>query len=208
MIPPTSNSQHRLSSRNRKQLILLVSVLTIVAVAVVVIILVRPPDYRFELPGNWADGCIGDPEVITDVFSETQFSKASISHDKYSDHSRWYQCSWDWELEGTGGWRQFVDLQIDVLDGDEYDDLDGMIETVRSDSKFTLLTVEEIDGFESGYCTSTVGLDEFDCQAVDSNLKVSLRINGGGNGEIGDSGIAVEDYLAEVGAYVQDQLAR
>jgi hypothetical protein len=30
----------------------------------------------------------------------------------------------------------------------------------------------------------------------------------GGDDEIGTSGVTVEDYLAEVGAYIQDQLAR
>jgi hypothetical protein len=206
MNPPDSNKP-RLGGRNRNRLILLTSLAATLAIVVAVIILVRPPKYRYELPGAWGDACLGDPAVITDVFSAGPFSKAGITHDRYSDN-RWYQCSWEWNLEGVGGWRQFVDLRIDVLDGDEHDDYDVMIETIESESTFTQLRVDEIKGFESGYCTSTVGLDDFDCEAVDSNLQVSLRINGGGNGEIGESGIAVEDYLSEVGAYIQEQLAR
>jgi hypothetical protein len=180
-------------------------VATIVLVAVVINLL-RPPDYRYELPAAWDKGCLGDPEpeVITDVFDPGTFSKANISHDNYGD-SRWYQCSWTWDLEGTGG-RQSVDLRIDVLDGDEYDDYDVMIETIRNESVFTTLTADEIAGFESGYCASSVGLDDYECYAVDSNLQVTLLAYGGD--EIGGSGIAVEDYLAEVGAYVQDQLAQ
>ena len=208
MNPPINPNLPQRSRRGRDRLITLASVLAAVVVVAIVIVLVRPPDYRYELPAAWDEGCLGDPEpeVISDVFSAGPFSKAGISHDRYSD-SRWYQCSWDWNLEGNGGWRQFVDLKIDVLDGDEFDDLDVDIETIRSEGIFTQLRVDEIDGFESGYCTSDVGFDDFDCKAVDSNLKISLRTNGG-DGEIGESGVAVEDYLAVVGAYVQDQLAR
>jgi hypothetical protein len=182
-------------------------VLTTIAVVVVVIVLVRPPDYRYQFPAAWGDGCLGDPEpeVISGVFSDGPFSEAGISHDKYRD-SRWYQCSWTWDRESTSGSRQSIDLKIELLDGDEFDDYDVMIETIRREGVFTTLTVDEIAGFESGYCASSVGLDDYECYAVDSNLQVTLLSYGGD--EIGGSGIAVEDYLAEVGAYVKDQLAR
>lgn len=207
MNPPTSPDQPWLSRHSRNRLILLASVLGAVAVVIVVIIMVRPPTYRYQLPSAWSDACLGDPEVISDVFSASPFSKANITHDNYEDR-RWYQCSWKWETEGTGGWRQSIDLKIEVLDGNEYNDYDALIETHRSESTFEVLRVDEIHGFDSGYCTSSISFDDMACYAVDSNLKVSILTIGGISGEIGESGIAVEDYLAEVGAYIQDQLAR
>ncbi|MFC3493019.1 hypothetical protein [Glycomyces rhizosphaerae] len=186
---------------------MLTAVLAAIAVAVAVIILVWPPAYRYELPAAWDEGCLGtpEPEVISAVFDPGSFSEAGITHDDYGD-SRWYQCSWTWNHENSGGTRQSIDLKIDVLDGDEFDDYNVMIETIRSESVFTTLITDEIAGFESGYCASSIGLDDYECYAVDSNLKVALLTYGGG--EIGGSGIAVEDYLAEVGAYIQNQLAR
>lgn len=207
MNPPNNPNRTRLSTRNRHRLILLAAVLAAIAVVVAVIILVRPPSYRYELPAAWDEGCLGDPEpeVISTVFDPGSFSKAGISHDDYGE-SRWYQCSWTWNGENRGGTRPSIDLKIEVLDGDEFDDYNVMIETIRSESVFTTLTTDKIAGFESGYCARSVGLDDYECYAVDSNLQVALLAYGGD--EIGGSGIAVEDYLAEVGAYIQDQLAR
>jgi hypothetical protein len=207
MIPPISPNQSLRDNRSRDRLILLASILAAAVVVAVVIILVRPPSYRYELPAAWDDGCLGSPEpkVISEVFEAGPFSEVSISHDKSRD-SRWYQCSWEWNLEGIGGWHQRIDLKIDVLDGDEYDDYDVTIETIRKDEVFKTVTVDEIAGFDSGYCAADTGFNDFECRAVDSNLKVQLLTYGGG--DIGGTDIAVEEYLAEVGAYIQEQLAR
>jgi hypothetical protein len=182
---------------------MLVSVLVAVAVVVLAVPALMPPSYRNQLPGAWAEGCLGNPAVISDVFSADSFSRAGISHGGYHD-DRWYECRWTWNPEGNG--HQSISLEVEVLDGDEFDDYDGLIETIRH-SDWERVEAEAIAGFDSGYCSSSVTTQQFVCRAVDSNLKVGI-VATGGDEEIGTSGVSVEDYLAEVGAYVQDRLAR
>lgn len=205
MNPPTSSKlpQRILWSRDRP--ILLVSVLAAIAVVVIVIILLRPPDYRNQLPAVWGEGCLGDPEVISDVFSDDSFSRAGITHGRNLDDP-WYECSWTWNPEDAGNGHQTIRLEVEVLGDDEFDDYDGLIETIRS-GDWERVDAESITGFESGYCSSSIDGTQYVCRGIDGNLQVGI-VATGGDDEIGYSGVTVEDYLSQVGAYIQDQLAR
>ncbi|WP_270116543.1 hypothetical protein [Glycomyces algeriensis] len=172
----------------------------------VVIILARPLPYRNQLPAAWGDDCLGDPAVISDVFSPAAFSQARIDHGRFLDDP-WYECSWTWNPGGGSAEHQSISLEVKVLADDEFEDYSGLIETIRS-SDFEQIDAESIAGFDSGYCSSSIGgTSQFVCRGAAGNLQVGI-VATGGNDEVGDSGITVEDYLVEVGAFVREQLAR
>lgn len=194
----------RTSNQSRNRLILLTSLLAMASV-VVVIILMRPLPYRSQLPAGWGESCLGDPEVISDVFSADSFSQADISHGRSLDDP-WYECSWIWNPEGSSTGHQTIRLEVKVLGDDEFEDYAGLIETIRS-GELERVDAESIAGFDSGYCSSSIDGTQYVCRGADGNLQVGV-VATGGDDEIGSSGITVEDYLVEVGANVRDQLTR
>lgn len=195
--------RYRMRSRNR--LILLISVLVTVVIVVVVIVLVRPIPYRNQLPGAWGDECLGDPEVIRDVFSSSSFTNAEITHGRFLEDP-WYECSWTWNADGQSDGHQTIKLDVKVLGKKEFDDYSVLIETIRS-SDLERIDAESIEGFDSGYCSSAIDGTQFVCRGSVGNLQVGIVTTGGGD-EIGSSGVTVEDFLVEVGADVRNQLAR
>jgi hypothetical protein len=201
MNPPTNPP--RPGSRNR--LILFISALATITVVVVVIVLVRPLPYRNELPAAWGDDCLGDPGVITDVFSTSSFTNAEISHGRFLEDP-WYECSWTWNADEQSNGHQTIKLDVKVLGKKEFDDYGVLIETIRS-SDLERIDAESIEGFDSGYCSSAVDGTQFVCRGSVGNLQVGIVVTGGGD-EIGSSGVTLEDFLVEVGANVRNQLAR
>jgi hypothetical protein len=199
------NPEHQLRTRSRHRLIWLISALATIAVVVVVTVLVRPLPYRNELPAAWGDDCLGDPEVIRDVFSTSSFTNAEIAHGRFLEDP-WYECSWTWADEGQGNGHQTIKLDVKVLGEKEFDDYGVLIETIRS-SDLERIDAESIEGFDSGYCSSAVDGTQFVCRGSVGNLQVGIVATGGGD-EIGGSGVTVEDFLVEVGANVRNQLAR
>lgn len=203
MNPPVNALRSQRSSWGRRRLLLLVPISAVVVVAVIVFAFLMVPSYRHELPATWGEQCLGDPEVIDDTFTEARYSRVSIQHGE--DRSQqWYSCSWTSKNESS----YTLDIEVNVLDGKEYDSLDVDIQGVR-DSDTESLEAESIAGFDSGYCTSEIAVEQFRCYAVDSNLRVKIMVTGGGSdGMPPGLGISLKDYLAEVGANVQEQLAR
>lgn len=200
---PASSHQSQRSWWERHRLLLLISVPAVAVVAAIAFALLAVPSYRHELPANWGEECLGGPEVIADTFTETQYSRVSIQHGE-TRGQQWYRCSWTSKDES----RYTLDIEISLLDGEEYDSLDVDIEGVR-DSDTESLEAEEIVGFDSGYCTSEITVEQFRCYAVDSNLRVEIMVTGGGSdGMPSGLEVSLEDYLADVGANVQEQLAR
>jgi hypothetical protein len=198
---PQANSQQSRWSRHRVLLLISASVLVIVIAIVFALFMV--PSYRHEFPAAWGEECLGGPEVIDDALTETRFSPVSIQHGE-SQGQQWYSCSWTSEDES----RYTLDIEVSVLDGKKYDGLDVDIQGVR-DSDTESLEADDIVGFDSGYCTSEINVEQFRCYAVDSNLRVKIMVTGGGtDGMPPGLGVSLEEYLADVGADVRAQLAR
>lgn len=203
MNPPVSSYRSQRSWWGRHRLLLLVSVPAVVVVAAIVIALLMVPSYRHELPATWGEECLGGPDVINDTFTEAQYSRVSIQHGE-TRGQQWYSCSWTSKDESM----YTLDIDVSILDGEEYDSLDVDIQGVR-DSDTESLEAEDVAGFDSGYCTSEIAVEQFRCYAVDSNLKVKIMATGGGSdGMPPGLEVSLEEYLTDVGVNIQEQLAR
>lgn len=177
--------------------------LATIPVVAVVIVLVRPLPYRDDLPAAWGEECLGGPAVIDNAFTEAQYSRADIQYREAREQQS-YSCSWTSKDDS----QYTIDFDVSILDGSEFDSLDVDIQGVR-DSDTESLEAEDIVGFDSGYCTSEINVEQFRCYAVDSNLKVKIMVTGGGSdGMPPGLEVSLEDFLVEVGADVRNQLAK